>query len=190
MRNQLKSPTPHIHPLFIDFFACFLCNQREAIAKSIKTDTEAAHTGLANNICHIYILTTISSSINKMGPSTSYIVDLWDPRLLSISSTVFLYSWHTGITTKIQRKYIPIPQALEIGEAGKMIQYSSKIIISSTSLLLNNANLSLHFHLQTLIFAYWLLNVTQPGCFGDRWLCAPLGTSSTQSLTTSNLTSP
>lgn len=71
-----------------------------------------------------------------------------------------------------------------------MIQHSSRIIISSIFLLSNNANLSFHFRLQTLIFAYWLLNVTQPGCFGDYWLCAPPGTSSKVPLTASNLTSP
>ncbi|XP_021516443.1 endogenous retrovirus group FC1 Env polyprotein-like isoform X2 [Meriones unguiculatus] len=120
-----------------------------------------------------------------------YIQDPWDPR------------WETGIVGKlyhrykpelpistiyIQRTYIPITQSLNMGEVGNVIKHSSKVIASLTSPLLNNTNLSFRLLLQTLTLAYKLLNVTQPGHFGDCWLCVPPGSSSELPLTASPVT--
>lgn len=81
------------HSSFIDLFARFLYDHTEAIAKSGQTDIEASHAGLANTICHIYILTLISSSVNKMNPLPPISCNFGNPggtQVLSVSSTISL----------------------------------------------------------------------------------------------------
>lgn len=56
----------------------------------------------------------------------------------------------------IPRKYVSIIQPLEIREIREVINYSSKVTASLTSLLLNNTNLSFHL-LRILTSAYQLL---------------------------------
>lgn len=92
---------------------------------------------------------------------------------------------HPGSTIKTQRQYALMAQALEIGEAGEVIQHSSKVRIAP---VWNNTELSLHLLLQTLTLAYRLLDVTQLGHFGDGWLCVSFGTSSQFPLTVSSVT--
>lgn len=68
---------------------------------------------------------------------------------------------------KIQRKYISITQLLEIQEIEEVIQHSSKVVTFLISPLLNNTDLSFHPLFQIFTFVYQLLNVSQPGHFGD-----------------------
>lgn len=66
---------------------------------------------------------------------------------MSIIDNVYHFSstWHQVSMIKIQRQYILITQALEIGEIEESIQHSSKVKTSLIVPLLNNTNL-----LQTL----------------------------------------
>lgn len=94
--------------------------------------------------------------------------------------------WTLSVSTiKIQRKYILIARHLGIGEVGEMIQHSSKVTTSLSSTLPVS-----YLLLQTLTLAYWLLDVTQPGLFGDCWFCVPPGASSQLPLTASPIALP
>lgn len=164
--------------------------RQKTIVKSGHTGMEAAHTGLANATCHTCIIALIPSS-NTMGPFTSVSGTHGIPGgtwALLVNYHFFNPRLAPSSMIKIQRKYIPITQPLEIGGVGRGESTFLKVITSLTFPLLNNTPLSLHLLLQTLTSACWLLNVTLPGHFGDRWLGVPPGPSSQLPLTVSPFT--
>lgn len=71
---------------------------------------------------------------------------------MGIIDNVYYFSsnWHQVSMIKIQRQYILITQALEIGEIEEVIQHSSKVVTFLIFPLLNNTNLLFRLLLQTL----------------------------------------
>lgn len=98
--------------------------RQEAIVKSGQTDVEAAVLSCQYHSLHVHRHSD-SPSVNEMGPFPQYL----GPMAFQIGNGKlypFFNSWVPVSVVKVQRKYIPITEPLEIREIGEVTQCSSR----------------------------------------------------------------